>query len=551
MVKKGHSFLKPSSSNEKVLVNDARFIDAIALKNSGDYEKSIAILEDILKKNGDKAPIYFELSKINAHKNETEKSLDYINHAVDLNPKNKWYVNYKISLTKQLGLYEDCEKAYLVRQKTFPNNTDYDIEFSDFYITFKKYFKALKLYEKVEKKIGVSHDINFNKFLIYKGLEEYEKSEKEVKKLINVFPANMSYYIEYADLKMDYGQVKQALEIYEQALVVEPNDPSILNEKAQYYMRNHNQEKAFELYKIVLKDPSFKIAEKKHILLKFGRLSGSDPTFSPLTKELSLLAAGTHPYDFSLNMFTADFMFDEGDYKEAIDYYLKTIDLKPSNYNAWIQLILSYQSTSNSLGMITKVEEAVELFPTQPLFYFYGGMALIQENEYEKSIEMLEEGNDLVVEADKKLKAQFLSALGDAFHALKKHHKSDEYFELSLEIEPDNFYVLNNYAYYLSERNVRLEKARVMSEKSNELHPNEASFQDTFGWILYQLGDYEKALIWLKEAEKNGGVDSGVINEHIGDVFQKMGNIDLARKYWKKAFEIGGASKELDEKIKL
>ena len=178
-------------------------------------------------------------------------------------------------------------------------------------------------------------------------------------------------------------------------------------------------------------------------------------------------------------------------------------------------------------------------------------MAFVQQENYDKAIEMLEEGNDLVVLSDKKLKAQFLSSLGDAYHAIKKHDKSDEYFELSLEIEPDNFYVLNNYAYYLSERNTQLEKAKVMSEKSNRLHPNEASFQDTFGWILYQLGDYENALKWLKKAVNNGGMDSGVINEHIGDVFQKTGNIDLAREYWKRANEIGGASEELSKKLKL
>lgn len=178
-------------------------------------------------------------------------------------------------------------------------------------------------------------------------------------------------------------------------------------------------------------------------------------------------------------------------------------------------------------------------------------MAFVQQENYDKAIEMLEEGNDLVVLSDKKLKAQFLSSLGDAYHAIKKHDKSDEYFELSLEIEPDNFYVLNNYAYYLSERNTQLEKAKVMSEKSNRLHPNEASFQDTFGWILYQLGDYKNALNWLKKAEGNGGMESEVINEHIGDVYQKTGNIDLAKEYWKRAYEIGGASKELSKKLKL
>ena len=51
---------------------------------------------------------------------------------------------------------------------TLTEDTDYDIEFSDFYITRKKYLEALKLYEKIEAKIGITHDINFNKFLIAK-----------------------------------------------------------------------------------------------------------------------------------------------------------------------------------------------------------------------------------------------------------------------------------------------------------------------------------------------------------------------------------------------
>ena len=48
-----------------------------------------------------------------------------------------------------------------------------------------------------------------------------------------------------------------------------------------------------------------------------------------------------------------------------------------------------------------------------------------------------------------KLKAQFLSSLGDAYHANQQHEKSDEYFELSLELDPDNFYVLNNYFVFI------------------------------------------------------------------------------------------------------
>ncbi len=547
--KKGHSFLGLISPKEKAIANDKKFIDAIKFKNSGDYEKSVELLKDILKSNEGTAPVHFELSKIYEEKGEKEKALSHINSAVNLNPKNKWYVNHKIGLTRKYALFEECEKTYLLRKKMFPSNTDYDIEFSDFYISFKKYPKALKLYEEIEEKIGVSEEINYNKFLIHKGLDDYEKTEAEIKKLIAVFPAESKYYVDYADFKLENGEVQKALEIYNQALEVTPEDPLILNELANYFLKDHQQEKAFDLYKKIIKDPSFNIAEKRHILRRFKRLAEANNDTYKLAKELMESAANTHPYDQSINLMAGDFMFYDRNYKDAVKFYDVVVDVKPNNYNAWIQLVLSYYNLPDYKKMSEKASEAMELFPTQPTFYFYSGMAAVQAKEYEKAIEILGEGNDLVVSADKKLKAQFLSSLGDVYHALGKHAKSDEYFELSLEEEPNNYYVLNNYAYYLSERNEKLDIAKKMSEKSNLLNPEEASFQDTYGWILYQLGDYENALNWLKKSELNGGKESAVINEHLGDVYKKLGKLEMAKKYWNIANEIGGGSDDLPKKL--
>ena len=283
--KKGHSFLGLISPKEKAIANDKKFIDAIKFKNSGDYEKSVELLKDILKSNEGTAPVHFELSKIYEEKGEKEKALSHINSAVNLNPKNKWYVNHKIGLTRKYVLFEECEKTYLLRKKMFPSNTDYDIELSDFYISFKKYSKALKLYEEIEDKIGVSEEINYNKFLIHKGLDDYEKTEAEIKKLIAVFPAESKYYVDYADFKLEHGEVQKALEIYNQALEVTPDDPLILNELANYYLKDHQKEKAFDLYKKIIKDPSFNITEKRHILRRFKRYPYFFPLIVGLCKE--------------------------------------------------------------------------------------------------------------------------------------------------------------------------------------------------------------------------------------------------------------------------
>ena len=99
MGKKVHSFFSPISENELEIINDSKFIDAISYKNSGDYEKAIELLNQIIKSKGDKSPAYFELAKIYTAKSKTEKAIYFINNAVELNPKNKWYLNYKINLT--------------------------------------------------------------------------------------------------------------------------------------------------------------------------------------------------------------------------------------------------------------------------------------------------------------------------------------------------------------------------------------------------------------------------------------------------------------------
>jgi tetratricopeptide (TPR) repeat protein len=120
----GRSFFSASNS-EKKIANDLKFIDAIAEKNTGNYEKSIVLFEEILKSKDNPAPAHFELSKLYWQKSNDDKAIQHINSAVDLNPKNKWFVNYKIELTKKLALYDECEKTYKLRKKLFPSSTDY------------------------------------------------------------------------------------------------------------------------------------------------------------------------------------------------------------------------------------------------------------------------------------------------------------------------------------------------------------------------------------------------------------------------------------------
>ncbi|HNB13083.1 MAG TPA: tetratricopeptide repeat protein, partial [Bacteroidia bacterium] len=193
--------------------------------------------------------------------------------------------------------------------------------------------------------------------------------------------------------------------------------------------------------------------------------------------------------------------------------------------------------------------EAIGLFPNESSLYLLNGIAKSQLNLPAEAINILNQGVKLVVDNNQQL-IQFYSNLGDCYNKTKEYSASDSSFDKALEIDPNEPFVLNNYAYYLSVRKEKLEQAEKMSKQSNELQPNQSSFLDTYGWILYQEGKYDEAKKWIEKAMENGGENSGTILEHYGDILFKLNQSDKAFEYWKKAKQSGDASGLLDQKIR-
>jgi len=139
--------------------------------------------------------------------------------------------------------------------------------------------------------------------------------------------------------------------------------------------------------------------------------------------------------------------------------------------------------------------------------------------------------------------------LGDAYNSAKDYNLSDKAFEDALKLQPEDVGVMNNYSYFLSLRNEKLERAESLSARSNELSPNNPSYQDTYAWILYQSGKYNDARVWIEKAIASGGAGEGVLNEHYGDILFKLGDVQGAVDKWKLAQEQGGGTDLLDKKI--
>ena len=135
-------------------------------------------------------------------------------------------------------------------------------------------------------------------------------------------------------------------------------------------------------------------------------------------------------------------------------------------------------------------------------------------------------------EGNKEHLGEALSIAGDVYYQqMQDKKKAYETYEEALKADPDRTSVLNNYAYYLSLEGKSLRKALKMSRRTVELEPDNATYLDTLGWLLYLLKRPKEAKPYFKHAMLYGGKDSATILEHYSKVLEALGEKDLALYY--------------------
>jgi Tfp pilus assembly protein PilF len=90
-----------------------------------------------------------------------------------------------------------------------------------------------------------------------------------------------------------------------------------------------------------------------------------------------------------------------------------------------------------------------------------------------------------------------------------------------------------------------------MSYRTIKAEPQNSTYLDTYAWILFMQERYEESKLYIDQAVQNDSTVSVVILEHAGDIHAKVGEMDKALEFWRKARDNGSDSKVLIRKIKL
>lgn len=523
----------------------ALFLDASKQKLIGNYDKAIEFALQALELDKENAAILFELSQLYTYTNSFGTATDYAEGAVAVEPNNEWYNMQLAYLYKANGLHNEATKVFEHLVKKYPNKVNHYFNLIESYKYIGQNQKAVETVVKLEEIIGVSEETSLEKRDLYLSLKNKSEAIHVIQDLVDMYPSEARYYGYLAETYEAVGENEKAFETYEKVLKMDAESGIVHFYMFQYYLKQNNETEAIKHLPFIFKSDEVSIDLKMQLMLNL--YERNTEYYNKISYELLDILIAQSSTEAKAHSIYADFLRRDRRFEEAIDRYRMAVELDNTRFPIWQELMFLEIQTSKFDLLKTDSERALEVFPSQPIFYLFSGLANNQLKNYPKAIESLNAGKSLVID-DKQLMGEFYQYLGESYHKNKDYEKSDKNFELALEIDPKNPTLLNNYSYYLSQRKEKLDRAEAMIKSVIERYPNEPHYIDTYGWVLFQSGKYEEARTQIKKAIDLGS-KSGEVFEHYGDVLFKLGMKNEALEYWQKALETKEHSEFLEKKI--
>lgn len=217
-----------------------------------------------------------------------------------------------------------------------------------------------------------------------------------------------------------------------------------------------------------------------------------------------------------------------GRFDEAIATFKKGVSANPHDWRLHGSLGETYLAAEQFPEAEAEFREALRI-NDYPGTYYRLSFALEKQKRNAEAEQVLSDG------VKKSPRDVNLRVMFGSF--LNQHDKTTEaeaQYDEALKLDPNNALALNNLGYSLVDRGVRLEEALKMIQRAVDASPNNGAFVDSLGWAYFKLGKLDEAEKYLTQAARLY-VGSATVQEHLGDVYDRLGKKEMARTTWQKA----------------
>ena len=541
------------SAQDSLAIYNRMFLDAVVERQKGNDAAAFELFQRCSELDSTAAEAQYFLAQYYLKLKNKEMALGCFEKAAKLDSDNPTYTETLAQMYVSSARYSSAIEAFETLYAHDQSRADVLEMLFRLYQLENQLDKAVDALRRLEVLEDKSEQITLAKSEIYTSQGNKEAAIAEIKQLADYYPNDLNYKGMYGDVLLQNDKDDEAFRIYNEILTEEPENNRAQLSLRSYYQKLGDTAKADSMTMKVLLNKNTTTDGREYLMRQMISEEGNGVVDS--VKILACFDAIQHSECRSAEtgLLQAAYMNMKKMPADSIARVLETIlGFAPDNSSASLQLIGQAWEDDDMDRVLELTTKSSQYNPEEMAFYYFEGMARYRKDDNEGALEAFKKGVSVINEtSNPDIVSDFYSVMGDLYFQKNMRKEAYAAYDSCLQWKGDNIGCLNNYAYYLSVHDEQLDKAEQMSSKTVKQEPKNATYLDTYAWVLFKLGRYAEAKVYIEQALQNDTDSvSHVLYEHAGDICMMAGFPDKALEYWGVALQRDPNNKAIKRKIK-
>ena len=484
----------------------------------------------------------------------SRKGYDMMRANFDAHPANYYDAIFYGMVNNRLGNTDESIRVWATLDSLHPDKPDIAMRLAEALQQSgdsANLRRSIAVLNRIERAEGVDVGLSSNKVRALVALKDTTGTLAEVDHLLSSGKPNATNLIYAGDVNMALERSDSAMAYYNRACALDPTNGLGYYKRAQFYRQTGDSigfdREVFE----AVRQEGLDLDMKMEIFKSYIGQLFNDTIQRPRIEALFADLLSQYPHEADLRDLYASYFIATDDYKSAAEQEEIALDTDMANPDRWRATIMLY-------GQANLYDKAIEIgcrgidrLPDDAMIRFYTGNALSLSGKGKEALEELKAALKVVAENDRQTESIILCSIGDELY---KQHQPDSavvYYERAMDANPDNLTAINNYAYFMAEQGMDLDRAETLSAITVRQEPANDTALDTSAWILFKKKEYTRAKEIIDRALKieEDNPQADVLN-HAGDIYYMNGDPEAALDFWTRALELDPDNALLKKKVK-
>ncbi len=538
----------PKGKHYDSAVFDYVYVEALRQKLTGNAGDALKYLEQCLEINPGNDAVYYQIAQILFSRGDLKNGKKYALKAAELDQENLWYMIMLAGSYFQEKKIDSAIVWYENAVSKYPGKDDLLITLGNLYAENRRYDKADEVFGVIDKKYGINERSTLANIKNQINAGNLDRALTLVEKMLELNPDEILYNGLKAEIYREKGDNRKAMEVYNLLMERNPGNAETQLSLCDFLLDEKKYDELLQLIRVIIFNNNISKEEKLGL---FARIIENDDILEKKADEvvLSLMVfEAAYENDGIIVLLRPELYQKTGRLGDAAERLEEIIQMIPENYYAWERLLLVYLEAEDFKNLEKRGEECALKFNRSFLAKLLYAAGAIENMNYSIALEELRKAEILAGDNEEML-LQVLATRADVFYRMKEYDKAFSIFEEALKKDSRDLTILNNYAYYLAEQDMRLKEAEKMARLVIENAKGNHTFLDTYAWVLFKRGKVKEAEKIMDDILRDSSKENADFFEHVGYIKKKRKKWGEAVQNWKRAIELDTSRTELLKEI--